>query len=110
MNDISLLILLHNELRTKTNIQPLILDKVLTRYATQHTKWMAKNNILQHSKINFIQENIAWGQPDPKSVMVTWLRNKRNKANILNSEYGKIGCYIEPDSCGKLYWCVMFSS
>lgn len=122
MSDLELLIQIHNEMRkTKPwfrKLEPLVADKSLMRYAKTHAKWMAKNNKMIHSSMkdilnlgfNNAGENIAWGQPDAKSVMRTWMLSAGHRANILGYSYKKIGCYAEADELGKLYWCVVFAA
>lgn len=122
MNDLELLIKLHNDIRKDNSwmikLLPLDTDKSLMRYAKNHAKHMLKSKRIVHSEIkdilklgfNIAGENIAWGQPDANSVMKTWMLSNKNRANILRFNYTKIGCYAEPDAYGKLYWCVVFAS
>lgn len=122
MSDLELLLQLHNEARKNKSwfikLLPLNVDKSLMRYAKNHAKWMAKHRRMIHSDIkdilslgfNLAGENIAWGQPDSNSVMKTWMLSAGHRANILRYNYQKIGCYAEPDTYGKLYWCVVFAS
>lgn len=53
-------------------------------------------------------ENIAWGQATPESVMNSWMNSTGHKANILDSNFGKIGvgCY---NANGRYYWVQMFT-
>ena len=53
-------------------------------------------------------ENIAMGQKNPEQVMSSWMNSSGHKANILNSEFGKIGigCYKKN---GIYYWVQMFT-
>ena len=50
-------------------------------------------------------ENIAWGYPDIKSVMVGWMNSVQHRENILSPKFKKVGIGIN----GK-YWTQMFSS
>ncbi len=54
-------------------------------------------------------ENIAYGQQSAKAVMNTWMNSQTHRANILKSQFTKIGvgCYI--DSRGVKYWTQLFT-
>lgn len=54
-------------------------------------------------------ENIAYGQRTPQEVVQGWMNSEGHRANILNSNFGKlgVGCY---ESNGVLYWTQLFIS
>jgi hypothetical protein len=54
-------------------------------------------------------ENIAYGQQTAEKVMNTWMNSQTHRANILKSQFTKIGvgCYI--DSRGVKYWTQLFT-
>lgn len=53
-------------------------------------------------------ENIAMGQTSPESVMNSWMNSTGHKANILDSNFGKIGVgYYKVN--GRCYWVQMFT-
>lgn len=54
-------------------------------------------------------ENIAYGQSSPAEVMNAWMNSPGHRANILGSQFGKvgIGCYVNN---GVLYWTQVFTN
>lgn len=54
-------------------------------------------------------ENIAYGQRTPEEVMDDWMHSEGHKANILSTNFGKVGvgCYAEN---GVLYWVQLFTN
>lgn len=54
-------------------------------------------------------ENIAMGQTSAESVMKAWMNSPGHKANILNSNYGKIGIGMYEKN-GTKYWTQMFTN
>lgn len=52
-------------------------------------------------------ENIAKGQANPTSVMSSWMNSSGHKANILNSNFTKIGVGVYYDN-GTYYWVQLF--
>ena len=57
-------------------------------------------------------ENIAAGQRTPEAVVNDWMNSPGHRANILNSNYTKLGVgyvYVPGDMYGH-YWVQMFSS
>lgn len=108
---------LHNQERIKNNLEPLKLDDFLGEYAINHSEWMAKKNILQHSNISnllgrykTVGENIAWNQPNEKSVHNAWMNSRPHRANILNAKFKLIGFGMKTNSKGQPYWCAVFGS
>ena len=57
-------------------------------------------------------ENIAAGQNSPASVVTAWMNSPGHRANILNSDYQKLGVgYIYDNSSDyRYYWVQMFGS
>ncbi|MBR3772690.1 MAG: hypothetical protein IKL07_10530 [Clostridium sp.] len=54
-------------------------------------------------------ENIAYGQRTPEEVMDAWMHSEGHKANILSTNFGKVGvgCY---EVNGVLYWVQLFTN
>lgn len=54
-------------------------------------------------------ENIAYGQRTPEEVMDDWMHSEGHKANILSTNFGKVGvgCY---EVNGVLYWVQLFTN
>jgi uncharacterized YkwD family protein/spore coat assembly protein SafA len=55
-------------------------------------------------------ENIAMGQPTPKSVMTAWMNSPGHKANILSPNFKEIGVGVCKNSSGQIYWTQEFIS
>lgn len=53
-------------------------------------------------------ENIAMGQISPQDVMNSWMNSDGHRANILNSEFTKIGVGCVTDSNGVYHWTQLF--
>ncbi len=53
-------------------------------------------------------ENIAMGQRSAQSVMEAWMNSEGHRANILNSNFKKIGVGFYVGSDGTYYWSQMF--
>lgn len=64
--------------------------------------------IVSYSGISKGAENLAWGQRTPDEAVKDWLSSSTQLANILNSDFTKIGAGCYQDSNGRLYWIVQF--
>lgn len=114
-----------NQEREKEGLAPLLYDEQLTYAAMQRSYEMAKNNYLAHTRPNgescfsvmgeynityeWAGENIAYGQNTPNYVVYRWMNSAGHKANILHTEFTKIGIGIVPDAKGYLYWTQLFA-
>lgn len=113
---------LTNNERAKCNIAPLKMEDALCKAAQDHASDMAENNYFSHtsldgrtmierinkySKYNCYGENIAMGQINPEQVIKDWMNSEGHRANILNSEFTKIG--IAYNKNGN-YWVQNFGS
>lgn len=58
----------------------------------------------------YAAENIAMGSKTPEGVMDQWMGSKGHKANILGSDYTRIGVGLYVDSRGDYYWVQVFTS
>lgn len=54
-------------------------------------------------------ENIAYGQKTPQEVVTAWMNSAGHRANILNSNFGKIGIGVY-QSNGVIYWAQEFTN
>ncbi|MCL1859595.1 MAG: Ig-like domain-containing protein [Oscillospiraceae bacterium] len=54
-------------------------------------------------------ENIAAWQSTPEEVINDWMNSPGHRANILSSEFGRLGVGVEMDSNGRLYWSQNFT-
>ncbi len=111
-----------NQVRQEEEKSPLEWDDTLNDCATKRAEELAENfshtrpdntscfTIFKEYDVYYMTagENIAMGQKNPEQVMSSWMNSSGHKANILNSEFGKIGigCYKKN---GIYYWVQMFS-
>lgn len=54
-------------------------------------------------------ENIAMGQRTPQEVMNGWMNSSGHRANILGSQFGKVGIGVYKAADGRYYWTQVFT-
>ncbi|WP_442881360.1 CAP domain-containing protein [Clostridium sp.] len=113
-----------NKERVKAGLKPMILDSKISDVARIKSKDMADNNYFSHNsptygtpfdmmkkfgiKYGHAGENIAKGQPTAASVMEAWMNSPGHRANILSTNFGKIGIgYVKAGN--TTYWTQMFT-
>ncbi len=113
-----------NKERAAAGLNALTLDASLSKVAQAKAEDMAKNGYFSHTsptygspfdmmksfgiKYSAAGENIAKGQKSADSVMTAWMNSSGHRANILNSNYEKIGVGYTTDAQGNTYWVQMF--
>lgn len=55
-------------------------------------------------------ENVAWNQPDPRSVVNTWMQSSGHRANILDRGLTEIGAAMARSARGEPYWIQVFGT
>jgi len=96
-----------NQERAKAGLKALTADAALTRMAAVKAKDMVDNNYFSHNsptygspfdmmksfgiKYSYAGENIAKGQRSPQEVMKAWMNSSGHRANILSTNFTKIG-------------------
>jgi len=114
-----------NAERAKNGLSALTLDSSVSNVARTKSKDMATNNYFSHTsptyggagdmlkqfgiKYTAYGENIASGQKTPQEVVTAWMNSSGHRANILASDFTKIGVGYATDSSGKAYWTQMFT-
>lgn len=103
-----------NQLRTRKSLKPFALDTNLQKHATQWSVHMANSAGLQHGDVN-VQgtaggQNIAEGQTTATEVMASWISSPGHYANIVNSNYTKVGFGWAYNPKGVIYWTCNFSN
>lgn len=112
-----------NEQRAANGLSALTLDQTLTAAAQKRAVETATSfshtrpdgskfsTVLSEYGINYRYsgENIAYGQKTPQEVVTAWMNSPGHRANILSSNYGKIGvgCY---KSGSTYYWSQLFTN
>ena len=115
---------LANEERAKEGLPPLALDQKLCEAAAirageiveqfSHTRPDGTNcfTVFQQNGINYraAGENIAAGQSTPVAVMDSWMHSEGHRANIMSSEFGKLGVgFVRAPQGSQYYWVQMFT-
>lgn len=112
-----------NQKRKSKGIKSVKTDAKLQKAAMKRAKEIAKKfdhtrpngsscfTILEEYDINYrtCGENIAYGQPDAKSVMDAWMHSPGHRSNILNSSFGRVGIGLYKKS-GTCYWVQIFAN
>ncbi len=111
--------------RQKAGLSSLTLDSSISNVARKKSQDMASNNYFAHQSptygsagdmlkqfgVNYSAwgENIASGQRSPEAVVSAWMHSEGHKANILSSNFTKIGVGYAVNSNGTPYWTQMFT-
>lgn len=120
----SQVVTLVNKERASNGLQSLASDSQLAKLAQMKAEDMAKNGYFSHTSPTYgsafdmmktygvsyktAGENIAKGQKTAQSVMNGWMNSSGHRANILKSDYTKIGVGYAKASDGTTYWVQIF--
>ena len=112
--------------RQKAGLSALTFDSAISNVARAKSKDMAANNYFAHQSptygsagdmlrqfgINWSAwgENIASGQRTPESVVTAWMNSSGHRANILSTNFSKIGVGYAVNSNGTPYWTQIFTN
>jgi len=112
--------------RQKVGLSALTLDSAISNVARTKSKDMATNNYFAHQSPTYGSagdmltrfgikwsawgENIASGQRTPEAVVTAWMNSAGHRANILSSNFSKIGVGYATNSNGTPYWTQMFTN
>jgi len=113
-----------NAERAKEGLSPLTLDAELTKAAQiraeetvtsfSHTRpnGTSFSTVLTQSGISYRRagENIAYGYPSPEAVVDAWMNSEGHRANIMNSNFNKIGIGYYQTSKGVKHWSQLFTN
>ncbi len=113
-----------NAARAKEGLSPLTKDTTLTNLSNIRSKETATlfshqrpdgtswSMVLKQNNVSYTAaaENIAAGQNTPEAVVKEWMDSPSHRANIMNSEYNKIGvsCYVDQNAPYRYYWEQLF--
>lgn len=69
------------------------------------------SSVLQEHGISYraAGENIAYGQRTPQEVVTAWMNSPGHRANILNTNFGKVGIGVYQKN-GVVYWSQEFTN
>jgi len=112
--------------RQKNGLSALALNSSISNVARTKSKDMASNNYFAHQSPTYGSagdmlkqfgilwsawgENIASGQRTPEAVVTAWMNSEGHRANILSSNFSKIGVGYATNSNGTPYWTQMFTN
>jgi uncharacterized protein YkwD len=113
-----------NAERAKAGLSALTLESDLTKAAQiraeetvtsfSHTRpdGNSFSTVLAQSGISYRRagENIAYGYASPEAVVDAWMHSEGHRANILNSNYNKIGVGYYQTANGIKYWSQLFTN
>jgi len=115
-----------NQARAENGLAPLSVNVKLVQAARIQAQAMADLNTMSHelpqaryptltdraSAVGYdfssLGENIAYGYPNPGSVMNGWMNSSGHRANILGGSYTEFGVGIAYTSSGTPYYCQVF--
>mgnify|MGYP000858279068 CR=1 FL=1 len=115
--------LVNNE-RAKAGLSALTMDSKLTAAANKRAVESAQSfshtrpngtkfsTVLGEYNISYRTsgENLAYGQRTPQEVVTGWMNSPGHRANILNSNFNKIGIGVYQSSNGTIYWTQLFTN
>ena len=113
-----------NSVYTNTNLQRSRYDRValkgsrcLDTFAERQAKAMATQRRIYHQSLtpilkacnlSTVGENVAFGYPNGKSVVLAWMASPGHRANILNPKFRLIAVGAYQDSRGLWYASQVF--
>ncbi len=112
--------------RQKSGLSSLTLDTSISNIARMKSADMANNNYFAHQSPTYGSagdmltkygvkwsawgENIASGQRTPQEVVTAWMNSPGHRANIMSTNFSKIGVGYAVNSNGTPYWTQMFTN
>ena len=108
-----------NAERAKAGLVPLTAQACVDSYAEAQAQRMADEGRMYHQdllpvlngcRLSTVGENVAYGFPDGRSVMVGWMNSAGHKANILKPEYRLLGVGAVQDARGVWYAAQVFGT
>lgn len=97
---------------TLTNLSNIRSKETTTLFSHQRPDGTSWSTVLKQNNVSYTSaaENIAAGQNTPEAVVKEWMDSPSHRANIMNSEYNKIGvsCYVDQDAPYRYYWEQLF--
>jgi uncharacterized YkwD family protein len=112
--------------RQKAGLSTLKMDSAISNVARAKSKDMAGNNYFAHQSPTYGSagdmlrqfgikwsawgENIASGQRTPEIVVNAWMNSPGHRANILSTNFSKIGIGYVTNSNGTPYWTQIFTN
>ncbi|MGM9935795.1 MAG: CAP domain-containing protein [Candidatus Ornithomonoglobus sp.] len=115
-----------NNIRSQYGLGQLIWNSDLARAARLHCEDMIARNYFAHNtpegrtpfdrmkelgiRYSAAAENIAAGQPDPQSVVESWMNSEGHRENILNPDLKEVGIAFARGGSYGIYWAQEFAA
>ncbi|MGN1115632.1 MAG: CAP domain-containing protein [Candidatus Ornithomonoglobus sp.] len=115
-----------NDIRSQHGLHQLTWNSDLTRAARLHCEDMISRNYFAHNtpegctpfdrmkalgiRYSAAAENIAAGQPDPQSVVESWMSSEAHRNNILNPDLKEVGIAFVRGGTYGIYWAQEFAT
>ena len=87
-------------------------QEIVTSFSHTRPDGRSSFSVLDEYNISYraAGENIAYGQKTPSEVMNAWMNSSGHRANILGSQFGKVGIGVYKASNGLYYWTQEFTN
>ncbi|MFA9465559.1 MAG: CAP domain-containing protein [Velocimicrobium sp.] len=87
-------------------------EEIVTSFSHTRPNGQSCFTVLDEYNISYLAagENIAYGQKSPSEVMDGWMNSSGHRANILGSQFGKVGIGVYQSSNGTYYWTQEFTN
>ena len=95
-----------NEERTSRGLVALTKSQTRQEGARRQALRQMNSHRMFHGSYFGRGENVAMGQPNPRSVMRAWMNSSGHRANILNPHHRHGG--MAGFGSGTIYWCQQF--
>ncbi|MBD0023759.1 CAP domain-containing protein [Gordonia pseudamarae] len=108
---------LTNTERTTRNLGKVGTNACLKRYAQSHSQRQARENRMYHQQlrpilnacgVRSVGENVAYGYPTARAVMVGWMNSPGHRANILKRGFNRLGVGVAYSTSGRPYYTQVF--
>ena len=108
--------------RAKEGLAPLTIDvnvqaaaqvraeEIVTSFSHTRPNGSSFSTAIAEQNVSYRRagENIAWGQRSPEEVVTAWMNSEGHRANIMNSNFTKIGVGYYRSANGVNYWSQLF--
>ncbi|MFT4126864.1 MAG: CAP domain-containing protein [Gordonia sp. (in: high G+C Gram-positive bacteria)] len=111
------LIALANAARAAGGLGPLWVNHDLRHFAHAHAARLAAELNLYHqdmtpvmtgSRLTWVGENVACGQPDAATAHRSWWNSPGHRANMMTPEFDQIGVGVAQGSNGTYFYVQLF--
>jgi uncharacterized protein YkwD len=106
-----------NDKRENHGLRRLQRSDCLQTYARRQAVWMANHETMRHQdlgrvldacNLSRVGENVAYGYPSGRAVVGAWMRSPGHRANILSTNYRRMGLAARKGDNGRWYVAQVF--